>query len=329
MKKKYAISIIMILSGIISILGFLLPFYRVDISQKLGSTDVNGTIIISGLSFIIGGNTQNSGYFIDRVYTVIPQLIYMILIAIILVITILSFISLFIKRKDGVLFLILDIFIGLSSIATFVVLVKSLEFADISISNIAGIKDRNAISSEGLAYGAFISSFFILLAGLLSLFLAIISFVDYRMRLRIDNGETESYSSLEDYGDKKLEYHETKAIEHKAPRFLTFKKKEKKEEEKEEVEIETKEEGKEKGTSNKNVSIYERESLKDDNKYGVKTKTGVFDTDYKKEINTEKVLSSEKSKEERIKDLDKLLEEHMISKDDYEKYKEAILKKYE
>lgn len=330
MKKKYALSIIMILFGIVSLIGFIFPFYRVDIQTTLGNTNVNGSISITGLSFILGQTSVNTGYFLDLIFNVKPQIIYMVIAAIILIVILLSFISLFIKRKDSALFFFLNIFIFLVGISLFSVTVTSLEIANISIRNDQTLKDfllsDTAIQSEGLAFGAFITSFFIMLTSIASLFLALLSLYDYRMSLRPVSENKEDYTELPDYGEKKLDYHEVKGIEHKESRFLTFKKKDNKEETNvDKTQSETKKDDSPK------LSVYEREGINEskNNKYGIKTKTGAFDTDYKEEIETKKVSNTEKSAEEKIKDLDKLLEEHMISKEDYEKYKEAILKKYD
>lgn len=345
MAKKYVFSSVMIVSAILAIISLIFPYYRVDFTAPY-----TGSISISGISFMFGLGTTNTGYFLDKTISVIPQIIVLVIAIISLILLILGVVSLVQRTKDSVLFFSLNIFNGVVALVNMFLSIFFIRISYISMASPTLGLDPSWISNETLSYGSIIGAIALGLFGLFALVLAFVSFYDYRMSLNNQDEHRFYYGpTLNDYSANKIGYEEKKEIEQKyANKFLGFFKKEDKKEEDKPKEINySKEEsnGLENTSSSKTSksskpsSPYERDLSKEagsskvnssSNPHGVRTRTGVFDINYKDAIDANNVSkkNSGKSLDEMVADLDKLYQEHMISKEDYEKYKSKLMEKY-
>lgn len=344
MAKKYVFSSIMIVSAILAIISFIFPYYRVDFNDPYV-----GSISISGISFMFGLGTTNTGYFLDKTISVIPQVIVLVIAIISLILLILGVVSLVHRTKDSVLFFSLNIFSGIASLVNMFLTIFFIRIAYVSMASPTLGLDPTWISNETLSYGAIIGIVFLAVFALFSLVLAFVSFYDYRMSLKTEDDHKFYYGpTLNDYSANKIGYEDKKEIEQKySNKFLGFFKKEEKKEDDKPKEIDYSNESSNASSSsntrsskpNKPSSPYERDLSKEtssskvnssSNPHGVKTRTGVFDINYKDAIDANNVnkKSNEKSLDEMIADLDKLYQDHMIGKEDYEKYKSKLMEKY-
>lgn len=300
-KTKYVLNGLMIFFGILFLVGFLLPFYRADISGSLGNTLVNGSLSASGIAFLFGLPSINSGYFLDKFDSsnplyVRPQILFLIIAILGVILLILSIISISLKEKSSVSYHLINLTSGIVGITSMFLLIFSLKISNISLANSPEFEGYESfVQAEGLSYGAIISIFGFALYGLLALVLTSLSFFGYQIARKLAKKKGYAGPLIEEEKKDALPYHASKLLENKfMGKLLGFFKKDD-------------EEG--------FTSEDESNNLNENN-------------DIKEEINTSNNKNREKSLSEKLADLEKLHNAHQISDADYKKFRKGIIDKH-
>ena len=338
MAKKYVFNGLMILASLLALGGLVFPFYTCYISQLYGSHLLQGSISITGLAFAFGFDAIGTDSFINSVIRVIRQPIAMVILVLLVIGVVFSIVSIAIKRKNSVLFISTNLVFALLSLTTGFLTAFSNEIMNITLDGEIGLNKGGiligGLVSEGIGFGAIITSACSFVLGVLALALTLISFFDYRNEIK----NASPYPTFKGNVDLTTDPYLLEG--EKEVKRLFFHKKERviDSEEIDNNRNNLKAEGVNiiDETSKDNSSLLSETQDKEVNRTSEEIKDSSLNEpllndekgNIKEEIETPKVEKKKKTLEEKLANLNKLRDENKISEAEYKKYKEAMIEEH-
>lgn len=289
MAKKYVINSILVVLSILLLGSLFLPFYVAQINATYGTTNLSGSINISGVGFAFGLPfnllSWGSGDFLNKDYAIIEQPIFLIIVVIDVVLFISSICSLATRRKQSVFFFMLNIVLGLLAAGGGVISYFALEISGVSLASERGL------ISEGMGYGTILNISLSAIFFILSFVLSFISLWDYRMSLKYQNDGPIFKGNMDFSGNNRIEEMKIHGSIEEKKKPNTFI---------EEKKVVVSAQVEERNVNRENVNVITQEEIKP-------------------QINTSKEMEN----------LDKLYDEGKISMEEYFKIRAAIMKKHQ
>ena len=338
MAKKYVFNSLMILASLLALGGLVFPFFTCYISQVYGNHLLQGSISITGLAFAFGFDAIGTDSFINSVIRVIRQPIAMVILVLLVISFVFSLVSIFIKRKNSVLFISTNLIFSILALTIGFLSSFSNKIMNITLDGEIGLNQGGillgGVVSEGIGFGAIITAICSFVLGILALALALVSFFDYRNEVKNSSPYPTFKGNVDLTNDNYL-------LEGgKEVKRLFFHKKEKIIDSDESLNDENNETNN--NLTTKGVNIVEEDSnsslLNDEenievNKTSEEIKDSslnepLLDENNNENIETPKVETKKKTLEEKLANLNKLREENKISEAEYKKYKEAMIEEH-
>ncbi len=317
MVKKYVFNGLMILFIILAFVGFALPFYSAYITSNYGDVTMNGSISISGFAFMFGLTIFGNGDFSSISLETIAQPFTLTIFIFAILIAIGAITSICLKNKTSLFYLILNTSISILSIVFGIFSFINLSVINVSLTALDNdnLPFLRGVTSENIAFGAMISGISFILVAIFAFLLAFIAFYEYRLSLKDDMRIVNDPDLLVDPNSyKKVTYEDKKEIEHHKIKNLSFTKNK-------ELDFSKDDENKENIDETKNNGNTFTENKKSSSIY-----------DVNEDIVTRKVDQNSQTKkdsfEKSLAQLNDLYMNKSITKEDYEKYKDELYKKY-
>ncbi len=337
MAKKYVFNSLMILASLLALGGLVFPFFTCYISQVYGSYLLQGSISITGLAFAFGFDAIGTDSFFNSVIRVIRQPIAMVILILLIIAFVFSLVSIFIKRKNSVLFISTNLIFSILALTIGFLSSFSNKIMNITLDGEIGFNQGGiligGVVSEGIGFGAIITAICSFVLGILALVLALISFFDYRNEIKNSSPYPTFKGNVDLTKDPYLLEGE------KEVKRLFFHKKEKIIDNDESLNNENNEtnnittQGVNIIDDNNSSSLLNEEENIEVNKTSEEIKDSslnesLLDENKSENIETPKVETKKKTLEEKLANLNKLREENKISEAEYKKYKEAMIEEH-
>ncbi len=294
-KTKFILSGLMIFFIVLATASFIFPFYRADISGLLGDTRVDGSLIATGIGFLFGLQAITTGYFETKFNAsnplyVRPNTLYLVVGILVIILLALAILLICLKRKDSVLYHILNLGVGISGVVLMFITIFSLNISNTGLlGELEGYE--TLLQTEGLSYGSILLAVCLGFYGFIGIAITVISFVTYRVMMNNSRRRTYAGPLIEQEKKPALGYGASKLLENK---FM----------------------GKLIGFFKKDDENEETPMIEEQNNEETPTQ------EVKEEPHKEKTL------QEKLADIERMRANGQISDEDYKKYRQAIVDKH-